>query len=99
MLGSSAGKASELTTTPSLTLTAHRRAFRQLDVVTAYLPSGLRTMFNGMFPTGPLVAPAGVIRLPLTRMLEADCDEDPEPHPGENKKHRASTVIIAAIGR
>ena len=98
MLGSSAGKVSELTTAPSLTLIVLRRAFRQLDVVTAYRPSGLRTIFNGIFPIEPLVAPAGVIRRPLTRMLEADCDEDPEPHPEENKKHRASTVMIAAIG-
>jgi hypothetical protein len=72
MLELSAGKASELTTAPSLTLNVLRSAFRQLDVVMAYLPSGLRTMFNGMIPTGPLVVPAGVILRPLTRMLEVD---------------------------
>ena len=79
MLGSSAGNESEPTTAPSLTRTVHKRASRQLDVVTAYLPSGLRTMFNGMFPIDPLVAPAGVICRPLTRSLEAVFGEDPHP--------------------
>jgi hypothetical protein len=78
MLGSNAGKARELTTAPSLTLNVLRSEIRQLDVVMAYLPSGLRTMFNGIIPTGPLVVPAGVIPRPLTRMLEADGAGCPE---------------------
>jgi len=51
-----------------------------------------------MFPIEPLVAPAGVIRRPLTRVFEADCDEDLEPHPTKNKTHKVITVMIAAIG-
>jgi hypothetical protein len=78
MLGSSAGKESELTAAPSLTRMALRRASRQLDVVIAYLPSGLSTMFNGMFPTEPLVAPAGVICRPLTSRL-ASFSDDAQP--------------------
>jgi hypothetical protein len=97
MLGSSAGKVSELTTAPSLTLIVLRRASRQLDVVTAYRPSGLRTMFNGIFPIEPLVSPAGVICRPLTRVFEADCDEDSEPHPAKNKTHKVIAMMIAAV--
>jgi len=55
-------------------------------------------MFNGIFPTGPLVVPAGVILLPLTRMLEADEAEFPEElHPAKKTAHKAASVMIVIV--
>jgi hypothetical protein len=54
-------------------------------------------MFNGIFPIATLVTPAGVIRRPLTSTLE-DFAEGSEPHPKENRIHRAISAIMAVIG-
>jgi hypothetical protein len=56
-------------------------------------------MFNGIFPTGSLVAPAGVISRPFTRRPEVDRDEDRQPDATEDRTHRAITAITAAVGR
>jgi hypothetical protein len=64
----------------------------------AYLPSGLMTIFNGIFPTGPLVVPAGVILRPLTRMLEADEAEFPEElHPTNKTALKTASVMIVIV--
>src|SRR5574337_1595516 len=93
------GKASELTTAPSLTLNVLSSAFRQLDVVMAYLPSGLRTMFRGMSPTGPLVVPAGVICRPFARMREADGAGCPDsgPHPAGKAADKPTSAMITIV--
>ena len=95
LLASYAWKVSALTMAPSLTLIEHRRPFRPLDVVMAYLPSGLRAMFSGMFPTAAVVTPAGVICLPSTSRSEDGSDEDPCEHPEQSRAAHAVTATKA----
>jgi hypothetical protein len=57
-------------------------------------------MFNGIFPTGPLIVPAGVILRPLTRMSEADeagFAESPELHPTNKTALKAASVMIVIV--
>jgi hypothetical protein len=55
-------------------------------------------MFSGIFPTGALVVPAGVILRPLTRILEAGEAEFPEElHPAKKTAHKAASVMIVIV--